>query len=235
LHPKRISISLALLFSVVFSTLPGLQVPVLAQIPTPTGAATAPKPAASPTATATATPSVTKAPAPTATTAAREPSKQAAATLPEGAFQQLIGNCGQARKIFAAILQSGTLGPVAAEANYRMAQCYLHDDAPSEAFATLKDLLATAPARDPHRVPAQFLLGETLSLLGSYKQAEAAYQAHLSLTPELQYLTWQRIASQRQAQGNTAGGAEGYPPALAKSPGRDKHAAQPPRPAGPGL
>jgi soluble lytic murein transglycosylase len=138
--------------------------------------------------------------------------------LPEGAFQQLIGNCDQARRIFASILESGTAGAVAAEANYRMAQCYLRDDAPAEAFASLKDLLATAPAGDPHRAPGQFLLGEALSMLGNFKDAEAAYQAHLSMTSELQYLAWQRIAAQRQAQGNASGAAEAYRQALAKSP-----------------
>ncbi len=38
------------------------------------------------------------------------------------------------------------------------------------------------------------------------------------MTPELQYLTWQRVASQRQAQGNAAGAAEAYRQALAKAP-----------------
>lgn len=230
MHRKSFSISLALLLSVVVSALPGWQATVLAQTPNPTRTAAPTRAMVSPAAAASATPAptkapaVTKAPAPTrapaasATVAPREPSKAVAATLPEGAFQQLIGNCAQARKVFAAILESGTAGPVAAEANFRMAQCYLHDDAPSEAFATLKDLLATAPAGDPHRGPAQFLLGETLSTLAAYKQAEAAYQAHLALSPELQYLTWQRIGAQRQAQGNSAGATEAYRQALAKSP-----------------
>ena len=186
-----------------------------AATPTRAQATSAPRATATPRPAATARPATA---APTRAAAAKEPSKEAAATLPEGAFQQLIGNCDQARRIFASILESGTAGPVAAEANFRMAQCYLHDDAPAEAYATLKDLLATAPASDPHRAPAQFLLGEALSMLGSYKEAEAAYQAHLSMTPELQYLTWQRIASQRQAQGNASGAAEAYRQALAKSP-----------------
>lgn len=162
------------------------------------------------------TPTVTSAPATAAP--AKEPSKEAAAKLPEGAFQQLIGNCEQARRIFAFILDSGTAGPVAAEANYRMAQCYLRDDAAAEAYATLKQLLADAPAKDPHRAPAQFLLGEAQSMLGAYKEAETAYQAHLNMTPELQYLTWQRIAAQRQALSNSTGAAEAYRQALAKSP-----------------
>ena len=138
--------------------------------------------------------------------------------MPEGRWQQLIGNCDQARRIFAAIVDSGTAGPVAAEANYRMAQCYLRDDAAAEAYATLKELLATAPAKDPHRAPAQFLLGEAQSMLGAYKEAEAAYQAHLTMSPELQYLAWQRLAAQRLAQGNFGGAAEAYRQALAKSP-----------------
>ena len=218
MHGKRISISISLLLSVAFSTLPNLQAPASAQTPTPPRTATATRPVASTTPTPRASPAATRTAVPTATGAPRAPSKEAAATLSQGAFQQLIVNCAEARRIFAAILESGTLGPIAAEANFRMAQCYLHDDAPSEAYATLKDLLATAPANDPHRAPAQFLLGETLATLGAYKQAEAAYQAHLTMTPELQYLTWQRIAAQRQAQGNSTGAAEAYRQALAKAP-----------------
>jgi soluble lytic murein transglycosylase len=62
------------------------------------------------------------------------------------------------------------------------------------------------------------MLGETQAILGAYKEAEAAYQAHLNMTPELQYLAWQRIAAQRQAQGNPTGAVEAYRQALAKSP-----------------
>lgn len=223
MHLKPNMLSLALLLSVLLSLAPGVQVPVLAQGPTPTTTAT--RPAASPAVAKTATPAArtstpvpTRTPVPTATAIPKEPSKAAAATLPQGAFQQLIGDCTQARRIFAAILESGKLGPVAAEANFRMAQCYLHDDAFAEAYATLQDVLATAPVSDPHRAPAQFLLGETLSTLGSYKQAEAAYQAYLKMAPELQYLTWQRIAAQRKAQGDSSGAAEAYRQALAQGP-----------------
>ena len=168
------------------------------------------RPAASPTAKASATP--------TATVASRPSSQEIAAQLEAGRFQQLIGNCDQARRIFAAISKSKPAAAADAEAKYRMAQCYLRDDAAAEAMATLKDLLATATVGDVHRAPAQFLLGEALSSLGSWKAAEAAYQAHLALAPELQYLTWQRIAAQRQAQNNTTGAAEAYRQALMKSP-----------------
>lgn len=221
MNPKRTLFNLVLLLAVVSAatslTAPAVQANPVAQATTP------PRATAKPSATATPRPAATKAaptkPAATATAApAKEPGKEAAARLPEGAFQQLIGNCDQARRIFASILDSGTVGPVAAEANYRMAQCYLRDDAAAEAYATLKQLLATAPAKDPHRAPAQFLLGEAQSMLGAYKDAEASYQAYLKLTPELQYLTWQRIAAQRQAQDNPTGAAEAYRQALAKSP-----------------
>lgn len=218
MNPKRTLFNLILLLSVALTVSPLTAQPVQAQTATP------PRPTLTvqPRATATPKPATITAPTKTAAppTAApiREPSKEAAAKLPDGRYQQLIGNCDQARRIFAAIVESGSAGPVAAEANYRMAQCYLRDDAPVEAFATLKQLLANAPAKDPHRAPAQFLLGEAQSMLGAYKEAEAAYQAHLPMSPELQYLTWQRIAAQRQAQRNSAGAAEAHRQALAKSP-----------------
>lgn len=138
--------------------------------------------------------------------------------LAEGAWLQLIGDCDRARRDFAAVAQSNAGGAATAEANYRLAQCYLRDNAAAEALDTLKDLLKTAPKDDPHRAPAQYLLGESLSILGAWKDAEAAYLAHLPLAPELSYLTWQRIAAQRQALGNSTAAAEAYRQALAKSP-----------------
>ncbi len=55
------------------------------------------------------------------------------------------------------------------------------------------------------------------------------------MTPELQYLTWQRIAAQRQAQGNNAGAAEAYKQALAKNAGLDEYYGDPARACGPGA
>jgi soluble lytic murein transglycosylase len=217
LNLKRPFLNIVLLLGVALALLPLAPLSARAQTATPPAAATS-----RPRGTATPKPATVTAPTRTAAPATaapgKEPSKEAAAQLAEGRYQQLIGDCAQARRIFAAIVESGTAGPVAAEANYRMAQCYLRDDAAAEAIATLKQLLATAPAKDPHRAPAQFLLGEAQSMLGAYKEAEAAYLAHLAQAPELQYLAWQRVAAQRQAQGNAAGAAEAYRQALAKSP-----------------
>ena len=169
----------------------------------PAGTAT-PAATAAPTRTPAGTPAVTRtpagSPAPIPTSALS--AKEAGELLAEASWLQLIGNCDQARRILVRITRPGNVPELAAEANYRLAQCYLHDDATAEAMDTLKHLLATAPRNDPHRAPAQFLLGESLSALGAWKDAEAAYQAHLPLAPELHYLTWQRIAAQRQALGN---------------------------------
>ena len=218
LNPKHTLASLILLACLALSSMP-LQASPAYQGTTParTPGATS-LPTTSPTARTSATPVATRTPTPAPEAASKLSSQEITAQLEEGRFQQLIGNCDQARRIFAAILKNRPAAAAAAEAKYRMAQCYLRDSALAEAMATLKDLLSTAPAADVHRAPAQFLLGEALSGLGNWKAAEAAYQAHLALTPELQYLTWQRIAAQRQAQNNPDGAAEAYRQALARSP-----------------
>lgn len=218
MNPKRTLASLVLFISLAFTSTPLLANSIEQQAtPARTPTATA-RPVASPTVKANATPVGTRRTTPTPSSASKQASQETSQRLAEGRFQQLIGNCDQARRIFAAIVESQPTTAAGAEANYHMAQCYLHDDAAAEAMATLKELLSTAPQGDPHRAPAQFLLGEALSSMGSWKEAEAAYQYHLAMTPELQYLTWQRIAAQRQAQNNPNGAAEAYRQALTKSP-----------------
>lgn len=143
---------------------------------------------------------------------------EAPALLAQGRRQQLIGDCNQARRSFAELLKTEPDPAHAVEARYRMAQCYLRDEAYAEAWATLAELLETAPAADPHRTPAQFLLGQALAALENWPAAEAAYAAYLPLAPELTYLTQQRIAAARLAQGNLADAAEAYRAALAVSP-----------------
>lgn len=138
--------------------------------------------------------------------------------LAQGRWQQLIGNCDQARRTFAELLAAGLDPANAAEARYRMAQCYLRDEAYAEAAATLSELLDKAPASDPYRSPAHFLLGEALTALGSWPAAEAAYAAYLPLASELTYLAQQRIGAARQAQGELAAAVEAYRAALAGSP-----------------
>ena len=106
----------------------------------------------------------------------------------------------------------------ASEARFRMAQCYLRDDAPDEALATLSELLAAASQTDPYRAPATFLLGETLVGLGSWQDAEAAYLAYLPAAPEVAYLTWQRIGATRRALDDLPGAVAAYQSALKTSP-----------------
>ncbi len=182
-----------------------------------------PGPSAAPFATPTATDEPTL--EPTATdTPTPEPSGVTAAEAPGpdllawGRWLQLIGDCDQARRAFADLLIGDPDPASAAEARYRMAQCYLRDEAHAEAWATLTELLDTAPQADPHRAPAQFLLGEALAALGNWPAAEAAYAAYLPLAPELAYLTHQRIAAARVAQGNLAAADEAYRAALRVSP-----------------
>lgn len=105
----------------------------------------------------------------------------------------------------------------AAEARYRMAQCYLRDDAPNEAAALLGQLLQSAPASDPYRTPANFLLGDALSQLGRWTEAEKSYLAYLPLAPEIQAVTWQRIGAARKADANSIGAAQAYSTALQSS------------------
>ncbi len=138
--------------------------------------------------------------------------------LESGRWHQLIGDCEWARREFAEIAAAQPASAEAAEANYRMAQCYLRDDAIIEAADTLAALLKSAPQADPHRTPAQFLYGQALATLLRWEEAEAAYSAHLKLAPELQYLTWQRIGAIRKTQNDLAGATEAFTSALAQSP-----------------
>ena len=106
----------------------------------------------------------------------------------------------------------------ASEARFRMAQCYLRDDAPDEALETLSELLTAAAKTDPYRAPATFLLGETLAGLGRWRDAEAAYQAYLPAAPEIGYLSWQRIGAARRALGDLSGAVTAYQSSLKNSP-----------------
>jgi soluble lytic murein transglycosylase len=115
----------------------------------------------------------------------------------------------------------GTPTPVPAdisEARYRLAQCYLTDDAPAEAAAVLGQLLKTANPTDPFRAPATFLLAEAQGDLADWNAAEANYTAYLKLAPELNAFTWQRIGNVRRSAGNLAGASQAYNQALAVSP-----------------
>ena len=138
--------------------------------------------------------------------------------LASARWHQLIGDCATARRELASLLD-GQLAPLdASEARYRMAQCYMRDNAMAEAMVTLKELLANAVESDPYRALATFNLGETLSALASWRDAEAAYTAYLKMAPELAYLTWQRIAVARRAVGDLAAATEAYKSALTISP-----------------
>lgn len=211
--------------------------PALAQ-PTAASATPAPlEPTPEPTMTVTFVPSATASPAtltplPSPAAATRPASDAAVAASPttviptaaadallaSARWHQTIGDCDRARRELAELLAGQPAPAVAAEARYRMAQCYARDDAPAEAMVTLSELLATAPGSDPYRPPAQFLFGEALATLGRWQDAEAAYVAYLPLAPELAYLTQQRIAAARRVQGNLTGAAEAYRAALTISP-----------------
>jgi tetratricopeptide (TPR) repeat protein len=78
-------------------------------------------------------------------------------------------------------------------------------------------VLTTAPKSDPYRAPANFLLGDALSQLGRWKEAEKSYLAYLPLANEIQAMTWQRIGAARKADGNQLGATQAYSSALQSS------------------
>jgi soluble lytic murein transglycosylase len=206
-----------------------------------------PAPTETPTATATALPTATLSPMPTATpTATATPLP--AARLARGRYLQSIGDCAAARREFADLIaalsadaEAAAQSPAdraggqgqglashaqdASEARFRLARCYLRDDAPAEASAVLAQLLATAAPDNAHRAPATFLLGEAMMSLSRWRDAEESYLAYLPLAPELSYLTWQRIALARRALGDLAGATEAYAAALKVSPDYETTAA----------
>jgi len=190
-------------------------------VPTFTAVARAATPSAQPSATLSPTPTLT--PAPTATqtptptslpTATPPPS----ARLETGRYLQSIGDCGGARREFAEVVaEDPNLGEVA-EARYRLAACYLRDDAPSEAVGVLAQLLASAPPTATHRIPATFTLGEALIALNRWPEAELSFVAYLPLVPELSSLTWQRIGAARRGAGDLPRATEAFSTALKTSP-----------------
>jgi soluble lytic murein transglycosylase len=135
-----------------------------------------------------------------------------------GRYLQSIGDCGAARREFAAIAAEDALPDDTAEARYRLGLCYLRDKAPAEAATVLTQLLSTAPTTDTHRIPATFLLGEALAGLGRWAEAESSYAAYLPQVPELSTLTWQQIGAARKAAGDPLRAAEAYSTALRTSP-----------------
>jgi len=195
--------------------------PTVLPVFTPDAPAPTVPPAPTPTAVPSTLPTATPAPTsqPTADpTVPPSPTPSSNELLASGRWHQLIGDCDTARRELAALL-NGTPTPAdASEARYRMAQCYLRDNAAAEAMVTLKELLSTATETDPYRAPATFTLGEALSTLGSWRDAEAAYTEYLSLAPELKYLTWQRIGAARRALDDLPGAVAAYKSALAISP-----------------
>jgi soluble lytic murein transglycosylase len=131
---------------------------------------------------------------------------------------QLVGDCGTARRELADLLAGKPSAAEASEARFRMAQCYLRDDAADEALATLSELLTAAAQTDPYRAPAMFIQGATLAELGRWRDAEASYLAYLPSAPEVAYLTWQRIGVARRALDDLPGAAAAYQSALKTSP-----------------
>ena len=131
---------------------------------------------------------------------------------------QLVGDCSTAWRELADLLAGKPTAAEASEARFRMAQCYLRDNAPDEALGTLSELLTAAAENDPYRAPATFLQGETLAGLGRWRDAEAAYLTYLPAAPEVDYLTWQRIGAARRALGDLPGAVTAYQSALKTSP-----------------
>lgn len=178
--------------------------------PSPSAIPSKAPPTAQHTPTSQPTPAATRTPAPAAAPA---PDRR----LVTGRWLQSIGDCAGARRELADLLAGKPAAGDAAEARYRMAQCYLRDDAPAEAAAILDQLLTTAPKSDPYRAPANFLLGDALSQLGRWKEAERSYLAYLPLANEIQAVTWQRIGAARKADGNPIGATQAYSSALQSS------------------
>ena len=129
--------------------------PTATDQPSVTPTATA-RPTSQPTVTSTVRPVPTSTLTPTAT-------PPVAALLASGRWRQIIGDCNTARRELAELLSKKPSPLEASEAHFRMAQCYLRDDAPDEARETLSELLNAASQTDPYRAPATFLLGETLT------------------------------------------------------------------------
>jgi soluble lytic murein transglycosylase len=209
--------------------------PVLTITPTATeGVQPTSRPTSSPTATPTATPTIQPTSTRTATptiqptsTPTDQPTVQPQSTtlpprtgvkLAAARAHQIVGDCSSARRELADLLAGKPSAAEASEARFRMAQCYLRDDAPDEALATLSELLTAAAQPDPYRAPATFLLGETLAGLGRWRDAEAAYLTYLPAAPEVAYLTWQRIGAARRALDDLPGAVAAYQSALKTSP-----------------
>lgn len=159
----------------------------------------------------------TATPTPTATATATA-TPRPSARLEEGRYLQAIGDCDAARRVFADVVAAVPAPDEAAEARYRLAQCYLRDGAAAEAADVLAQLLADAPPTAPHHAPATFLLGDALAALSRWQEAESSYAAYLSLVPELSSLTWQRIAAMRRGAGDSLRASAAFSMALQTSP-----------------
>jgi soluble lytic murein transglycosylase len=131
---------------------------------------------------------------------------------------QAIGDCDGARREFAGVIADDPNPAEVAEARYRLASCYLRDNAPSEAAGVLAQLLVSAPLTATHRTPATFLLGEALLTLKRWPEAELSFAAYLPLVPELNSLTWQRIGAARRGADDLPRATEAFSAALKTSP-----------------
>ncbi|HEX9114835.1 MAG TPA: transglycosylase SLT domain-containing protein, partial [Anaerolineae bacterium] len=158
-------------------------------------------------------------------TATATPIANPGQVLQDGRSLQEVGDCDAARRVFASLIDAGRSGTTnipageVSEARYRLAECYLRDNAATEAASVLADLLAAAPADDAYRAPATFLLGEAQADLRLWDDAVASYSRYLGLAPDVAAFTWQRIAGVRKSAGNLLGATEAYSKALTFSPG----------------
>ena len=185
---------------------------------TATASASAQPPTGSPSRTPTIRPTSTPTDQPTVQPQSTTLSPRTSVQLVAARAHQLVGDCSTARRELADVLAGKPSAAEASEARFRMAQCYLRDEAPDEALATLSELLAAAVQTDPYRAPATFLLGETLAGLGRWRDAAASYLAYLPVAPEVDYLIWQRIGAARRALDDLPGAVAAYQSALKTSP-----------------
>jgi soluble lytic murein transglycosylase len=170
-----------------------------------------PTSSATPTATPPPTPTATDTPTPTAT-------PLPSARLSEGRRLQANGDFAEARRLFAALLRDAPGGAEAAEAKFRLAQCYLEDELESETVAALQAFLSEHPD-DPRRHDALFLLGEAYYGQSEWDLSVAAYQSYLDESGrQLADVIYQRIGGAQRAAGRLGDAQEAYSAALRVSP-----------------
>lgn len=162
-------------------------------------AETAVSPAASsiPVPTMTPIPTVTPLPSPTPSPLPAERLDLALASLHDGDFPRAIA------LLEASVQQPDAFTPAQQTENlYWLGVAYLREERPSEAAATLEQLLAQAATAVPS--PAHFFLGQAYQALGDAAAAIAAYEAYLAAEPDLGAYVYPLMAEAYGALGEGA-------------------------------